>query len=130
MNHPLPQELREQLDTEMRHYQQANQAFFEAWKRGVALAGVGWFGDGTQAGLEQATDKWALAPNVPRIQHGLGVLGGGERKFLAAMVSFYNARTGARLLKRCRYEGLSDLGTLDLQRRQVIADLLLHYMGW
>lgn len=130
MNHPLPQELHDQLVSEMRHSRQASQAFFETWKRGVALAGVGWFGDGTPAGLAQATDKRELEPNIRRIQRGLGVLSGGERKFLAAMVSFYSARTGTRLLKRCRYEGLADLGTLDLQRRQVIADLLLHYMGW
>jgi len=34
------------------------------------------------------------------------------------------------LLKRCDFEGLADLGRLDLQRRQVIADLVLNYHGW
>ena len=28
------------------------------------------------------------------------------------------------------FEGLSDFGGLDLERRQVIADLTLHYNGW
>ena len=50
--------------------------------------------------------------------------------FLSAMVSFYNTDEGGALLKRCQFEGLADLGGLDLERRKVIADLLLHYHGW
>ena len=50
--------------------------------------------------------------------------------FLSAMVSFYNAREGAAMLRRCGFEGLSDLGGLDLERRQVISDLMLNYTGW
>ena len=34
------------------------------------------------------------------------------------------------MLKRCGFEGLSDLGDLDLERRKVIADLTLNYNGW
>ncbi len=34
------------------------------------------------------------------------------------------------MLKRCHFQGLSDFDGLDLQRRQVIADLLLNYSGW
>jgi hypothetical protein len=34
------------------------------------------------------------------------------------------------MLKRCGFEGLSDFGGLDLERRKVIADLTLHYNGW
>ncbi len=49
---------------------------------------------------------------------------------LPAMVSIYNAREGAAVLKHCGFEGLSDLGGLDLERRQVIADLVLNYSGW
>ncbi len=50
--------------------------------------------------------------------------------FLSSMVSFYDAREGGAMLRRCQFEGLADLGGLDLQRRKVIADLLLHYNGW
>lgn len=64
------------------------------------------------------------------LNDALGVLSSGQRLFLSAMVSFYNAREGSAMLKRCGVDGLADLGNLDLQRRKVIADLLLHYNGW
>ena len=41
-----------------------------------------------------------------------------------------NAHEGGALLKRCGFEGLSDLSGLDLERRRVIADLVLNYNGW
>jgi len=64
------------------------------------------------------------------IDEHLDVMSRGERLFLAAMASFYNARDSVPLLKRCDFEGLADLGRLDSQRRQVIADLVLNYHGW
>ena len=64
------------------------------------------------------------------LNDALDVLSGGQRMFLSAMVSFYNAREGGSMLRRCGFEGLSDLGGLDLERRQVIADLVLNYSGW
>ncbi|MBI6641801.1 hypothetical protein YA0745_02380, partial [Pseudomonas synxantha] len=112
------------------HFAAAPQAFFEAWKRGAEIAGPEWFGDGTREGLNQAKSKWDLRPNLLRLNDALGVLSGGQRMFLSAMVSFYNAREGAAMLKRCGFEGLSDLGGLDLERRQVIAALVLNYAGW
>ena len=102
----------------------------QAWKRGVQIAGAEWFGDGTHAGLQQATSKWELRPNVQRLNEALGVLSSGQRLFLATMVSFYNASEGGAMLKRCQFEGLADLGGLDLERRKVIAELVLHYDGW
>ena len=47
------------------------------------------------------------------LNDALGVLSSGQRMFLSAMVSFYNAREGGAMLKRCGFEGLSDLGGLD-----------------
>src|SRR3546814_9522473 len=64
-----------------------------------------------------------------RSNDALGVLSSGQRMFLSAMVNFYNSREGGAMLKRCGFEGLSDFGGLDLERRQVIADLTLHYNG-
>ncbi len=130
MNQPLPQEVVDQIVREDRHFTAAPEAFFQAWKRGAEIAGAQWFGDGTQEGLHRATSKWDLRPNLLVLNDALGVLSGGQRMFLSAMVSFYNAREGAAMLKRCGFEGLSDLGGLDLERRQVIADLVLHYVGW
>ena len=73
---------------------------------------------------------WDLRPNLLMLNDALGVLSSGQRMFLSAMVSFYNAREGGAMLKRCGFEGLSDLGGLDLERRKVIADLTLNYNGW
>jgi hypothetical protein len=54
----------------------------------------------------------------------------GQKAFLAALVSFYNAEVGGRLFERIGIRGLADLGGLDLQRRTVIAALILNYNGW
>lgn len=130
MNQPLPQDLLDQLALEERHFAKAPHAFFEAWQRGVRIAGIEWFGDGTHEGWQRATSKWDLRPKMLILNDALGVLSSGQRLFLSAMVSFYNAREGGAMLKRCGVEGLSDLGNLDLERRKVIADLLLNYNGW
>ena len=130
MNQLLPREVVDQIMREDQRFAAAPQAFFEAWKRGVEIAGPEWFGDGTREGLNQANTKWDLRPDMLRLNDALGVLSSGERMFLSAMVSFYNAREGAAMLRRCGFEGLSDLGGLDLERRQVISDLMLNYTGW
>ena len=80
--------------------------------------------------LNQAKSKWDLRPDMLRANDALGVLSSGERMFLSAMFSFYNAREGGAMLKRCHFQGLSDFDGLDLQRRKVIADLLVNYSGW
>lgn len=108
----------------------APEAFFEAWKHGVELAGVRFFGQGTREAFELALTKWDLCPNVHLIKAAIGPMSSGEKVFLAALVSFYNARDGGALLRRVGVQGLSDLGGLDAQRREVIASLLLYYHGW
>lgn len=130
MNLPLRQEIFDRVALEEAHFEHAPRAFFQAWKRGAEIAGAEWFGNGTPEGLQQATSKWDLRPNILILNDALGVLSSGQRMFLSAMVSFYNAREGGAMLKRCGFEGLSDLGGLDLERRRVIADLVLNYNGW
>ncbi len=127
--HASPETL-DQIALDLRHFEQAPAAFFKAWKRGAELVGPTYFGDGTQSNLEHAADKWDLRPDVPLIRRAIGVMSAGEKVFLAAMVSFYNTRTGGALLKRVGVQGLADLNNLDLERRQVIATLLLNYTGW
>lgn len=106
------------------------QAFFEAWQRGVAIAGHHWFGDGQMA-PDNATSKWDLAPRVDDIFASIGVLSSGEAMFLAAMVSFYNSDPGGQMLRDLGATGLSDISaSLDEQRRSVLADLLVSYPGW
>src|SRR3546814_2080830 len=60
MNQLLPREVVDQIMREEQHFAAAPQAFFEAWKRGVEIAGPEWFGDGTREGLNQAKSKWDL----------------------------------------------------------------------
>ena len=55
MNRSLPQDVLDQIAVEERHFAEAPQAFFEAWKCGAEIAGPEWFGDGTPEGLQRAT---------------------------------------------------------------------------
>jgi len=130
MNTMNKQAMLEQIALNDRHFTQAPEAFFQAWKRGVQLLNPALFGKGTKDHVDQAEDKWDLCPNLEVIDQAIGVMSSGERVFLAALVSFYNAEIGGALLKRVGVHGLSDLGGLDLERRQVIADLILNYTGW
>lgn len=104
--------------------------FFEAWKRGVELARPHYFGDGTKEGLAAARDKNDLAPDLKRISDALGVLSHGEVVFLVSMYAFYNDQTAAKLWSKAGVKTIGDLSALDLERRQVIADLLVNYVGW
>ena len=126
----LREQLFGQIDFETRYFQGAPDRFFAAWKRAASLAGAVYFGAGTKSELDLATKKWDLTPNLERISKVIGALSSGERVFLAALVSFYNSEDGGRLLKRVGVEGLADLGGLDLQRRTLIAALILNYAGW
>ncbi|QNM96740.1 hypothetical protein [Chitinimonas koreensis] len=130
MNLPLRHEVFDQVARDIAHFDKAPAAFFRAWKRGVEIAGAQWFGDGTEEGLRRAKTKWDLRPNLLLANDALGVLSSGQKMFLSAMVSFYNDREGGAMLKRCGFHGLADFQNLDLERRQVIADLLLNYVGW
>jgi len=131
MNHSLPQDVLDQIAAEERHFADAPRAFFEAWKRGAEIAGAEWFGDGTPEGLQRATSKWDLRPKVLLLNDALDVLSGGQRMFLSAMVSLLQRPRRRRDAQSVAdFEGLSDLGGLDLERRKVIADLVLNYSGW
>jgi hypothetical protein len=128
--HPTRATLFEEHALELAHFSAAPAAFFRAWKSGVSLAGVRFFGAGTKIHLDRAVDVWDLCPNLELITDAIGVMSGGEKVFLAALVSFYNAEDGGRLLRRVSVHGLADLGGLDLARRTVIAALILNYTGW
>ena len=45
------------------------------------------------------------APDMLRLNDALGVLSSGERMFLSAMVSFYNAREGGAMLNAATSTG-------------------------
>lgn len=50
MTPSLPLDVLDQITQEIQHFDNATAAFLEAWKRGVQIAGVEWFGDGTLEG--------------------------------------------------------------------------------
>lgn len=146
IHRPAPEE-REALEAEARDAWEASRGrgvrnerlFLNAWKRGVELAGPQYFTCRPQFGetlepassVAEATDRDQLAPDYEFICETIGVLSAGQRKFLAAMCSFYNASWGGDLLREQGVNGLADLSaTLDPEHRQVIADLLVSYSGW
>lgn len=130
MNLSLPSHLFDQIAFEEAHFSKAPHAFFCAWQRGAELAGADYFGKGTEQALKVAIDKWELRPDMARIAKAMRFMSPGQRTFIAAMTSFYNSEEGGKLLRRAGFEGLSDLGGLDLERRKVIAALLLNYVGF
>jgi len=130
MNDSNRSSLFDEIAHETTHFAAAPAAFFHAWKRGVALAGTHLFGNGTHAELDHAASVWDLRPKVQLIEHAIGVMSSGQKVFIAALVSFYNAEDGGRLFERIGVRGLADLGGLDLKRRAVIAALVLNYSGW
>lgn len=91
------------------------------------------FGEGTDPDL--ARTKWDLRPNYDRVEEALDTMSSTERILLAAMYSFYNDATGARLLQRaCRGNDPIGLATvaaaLDDVRPAVIVELITTYRGW
>lgn len=123
----------QEVAAEQLYWRGAPDRFFLAWKAAVALAGVAYFGDGTKAGFQAAGSKDDLAPNFYRVKEALGVLSGGERRFLVALYSFYNSRTAHDFWEEAA-ESPDNIGSivsgLDLKRRKVLADLTLNYTGW
>jgi hypothetical protein len=107
------------------------EAFFHAWKRCVEIAGYEWFGDGSYDGFACAVCKEELSPNVLKLSQALSLsFSSGRRLFIAAMVSLFNAQIGDSLFRRVGYQGLSDLGKLDLNQRRALADAMVYYTGW
>jgi hypothetical protein len=125
----LEQFRREQEESDA-HFTVAAGRFFDAWKQAAMLAGPVYFGDGTREAVENAKDKWALAPNGAVILDAFGVLSSGERTFLAALYSFYNSDDSVLLWEKAGIRGFADRSGLDLGRRKLIAELLLNYVGW
>lgn len=106
-------------------------AFFDAWKRGIALAGPQWFGTGAESSLAAARSKHQLAPRYDDIVEALGWLSSGEAAFLVALYSFYNSHAAGKMFDQIGVRGLAHLSSrLDEPRCRVLADLLVSYAGW
>jgi len=105
-------------------------AFFDAWARGVEIAGPRWF-KRDDWGASDVPSKWDYAPDFEAIEDSLGVLSSGEAAFLAAMVSFYSPQGGRELMTKLNLGSPGSVAAvLDEKRRRVIADLTVSYAGW
>ena len=102
----------------MYDYRERERLFLAAWKRGVQLAGPGYFKLKAPTG-EAATHKGQLEPDWDLIEETLTARSRGEAAFLAAMCSFYNAEWGQSLASK-----------LDEPHTGIIAELFLNYPGW
>ena len=129
MNLSLPEDVLDQMALEQAHFDAAPQAFFEAWKRGAQIAGHEWFGDGTREGLQRATTKWDLRPNMLMLNDALGVLSSGQHVPVrdGELLQLPRGRRDAQAL---RLRGAVRLRRPRSGTAPVIADLTLHYNGW
>lgn len=108
----------------------ADRPFSEAWLRAIGL-----FGERPRyfinSGRPASQSFRAWPPDVALIKKDLEELPSSDAIFLAAMVSFFNGDTGGKLLRGLGASGLSNIAvSLDDERRQLLADLLVRYPGW
>lgn len=127
MSVPLPAVVTHEVALEEAHFSQAPAAFFHAWRRGVRLAGIELFGNGTEHGFAKANNLSDLRPRLMDINDAIRLMSASQKVFLAAMVSFDNPDEGAVLLRRVEFHGLSNFGRLGLEQRRVLTALILNY---
>jgi hypothetical protein len=105
--------------------------FFQAWKAAVAIAGIEFFGDGTQSGFDHAREKWELCPRAEMIKANLPRMSPGCAIFLGALIAFYNKAVSRQMLSPSDLSSdIGDLLRMDTARTQAITALLHTYPGW
>lgn len=120
--------LKEALE-EIEWGKQRPERFLAAWKRGVKLAGEGFFD--VQGNVDLATDKNQLKPKWDVIKNNLHQISSGESAFLVALYQFYNASDGKELAEAIDCTTLRDISVcLDKKRLEVIAELFINDGGW
>jgi len=110
-----------------------DQNFLNAWKRGVEIAGREYFACDGVISINDATDKNQLRPNSEIIDAEIVDLSTGESIFLAAMCSFYSWSWARELFEKAGLPSSSPgyiFSRIDLDQRDIIADLGLNYVGW
>ncbi len=111
-------------------WQEREQRFLAAWKRGVTLAGEACF-KVTAESVGAATSREQLRPDWDYIEAHLLDRSNGEAAFLATLCSFFNSEWGQVLLDRAGYPNLCDLASkLDPGSAEIIAELFVSYHGW
>lgn len=109
----------------------AEQQFFEVWRQAVSIAGVRFFGEGTQKGLEASQGKNALRPRLADIEGALSGMSPGEQIFICSMYQLFNTTAGRRLTEMAGIKcDMGDLTRLDVERKAALMALLATYVGW
>lgn len=120
----------ETVSQETHDLDDAGAAFLDAWKDGLQLAGVSFFG--CQAGRPADAVHWhQLTPKLDVMRRELPNRAQADAAFAAAMASFYNAEEGHKLMTRAGCHSFGGLATLlDIRRRAILACLLVNFRGW
>jgi hypothetical protein len=112
-----------------RRYPLEERPFSQAWRRAIGFKY--YYRNFFSRDSMQSRSFRGWTPRVALIKKELDGMSASDAIFLAALVSFYNGDTGGRLLRGLGAQGLSDIATgLDEERRQILADLLVNYIGW
>lgn len=121
----------EQIAHEIELNRLSQTAFLDAWKDGIALIGETHFVI-TSSSVVEANDKFQLCPDFEILRQSLGVLSGGERRFLIGMCQFYSDSGVANLCHQLgiNIPSLADLALLDEKHRSILVRLLNSYTGW
>ena len=106
--------------------QSRSQAFMKAWSKGVHFVGKEWFVDDHWKAVAATAEDCLPVPNILELNDALNTMGGAKRLFFSLMVSLYSPNEGKAMLKYCGFRGLADLACLDVERRQIISDLIMH----
>ena len=107
-----------------------NQAFLQAWKYGVTIAGDHLFFHNCRD-VESAARPEQLAPNLDKMRKAIQNKGQNDGILIAFMASFYNAEQGQKLLEKCGCKAFGNCwNILDARRRGVIAALIVNFDGW
>lgn len=109
----------------------SDDAFLQAWKRGLALSVNPALFGGRGLKLSQVKHRHYLQPDIKAISTAIGRCSKSQGAFLVAMVSFYNPEAAARLGRKIGIGGFADIAIhLTEAQRTVIAALLIHYSRW
>ncbi|OBI24307.1 hypothetical protein [Mycolicibacter sinensis] len=112
-----------------RLYPLEERPFSQAWRRAIGFKRA--YRDYFDRQEIRSMSYRGWTPRVAMIKKDLDEMPASDAIFLAALVSFYNGDSGGRLLRGLGAQGMSDIAaSLDQQRRQILADLLVNFVGW
>lgn len=108
----------------------ASKNFLEVWKKSVKLVDTEFFNIKSDT-VDDATDKWQLAPNLKFIQKASEDYSHGTRVLSALMYSFYDSEEGHKLLEHFGTPNFVDaLGALDFEGAENIVTLGSNHSDW